>query len=565
MPISKDQIRAQIKRYKAVQGDRSPRHNTWDDLARVMLVGRLGFIGGGSPWQVNPGDLYDGTAMQARRGLANALGGLLRPDSGFFKMQAADDILANDEEVKAWLADSNERLFNAIYQPKARFRQATGECDNDVVTFGNGVVYIGERKAMDGVLFQSVHLKDAFVVFDDEGNPNGMYRPKTMTFRQAIDKFNGIEKLSPESQTKWNGANEKPYDDKLEFLYMVLPRKEGFDGALFARNMPWAAIWVEVQTEHACDERGFPEFPFVVPRWDTSAGEDYATDSPGLIALPDANTSQAMGRTILRAGQMAADPPWLVPDDGVFNPIHAVPGGTAYYSMEAAQATGRIPIGPAETGFKLPITLEMQQGVRDQIRSAFLRNVFNLPTEGPDMTAEEIRARKEEFLREIGPVFGRLESDYTAPMVEKSFRIMLRANQFLPVPDGLQGRAVRFEYESPIKRIRKQIEALAAKTAITNAAEYAKLTGDFEPLDNYDFDAYAQIDAVANNVPYSVLRPRSAVAQRRAERQQKADQQHQAEMAMNVADAAKTAGETPGLRQLLENAGNGVNGQDQAA
>src|SRR3546814_5355994 len=59
---------------------------------------------------------------------------------------------------------------------------------------------------------------------------------------------------------------------------------------------------------------GYHQMPYICPRWDTSSGEDYGR-SPGMVALPDANTAQAIGETMLVAGQRAADPPILVPSD----------------------------------------------------------------------------------------------------------------------------------------------------------------------------------------------------------------------------------------------------------
>src|SRR3546814_16908456 len=78
------------------------------------------------------------------------------------------------------------------------------------------------------------------------------------------------------------------------------------------------------------------------------------------------------------------------------------------------------------------------------------------------MTATEVQARLKGFSAEMGPVFGRLEADYTAPMVERAFKLVLRAGGFKPVPPVLQGRSVVLEYESPVKRIRQPAQALVA-------------------------------------------------------------------------------------------------------
>src|SRR3990167_7552906 len=130
-------------------------------------------------------------------------------------------------------------------------------------------------------------------------------------------------------------ALDKTPDKKIKVLHAVLPRENFREDALFSRNLPFQDIWIEIEAKHELFEGGFHELPFIVPRWDTSSGEDMGR-SPGMIALPDADTLQAMGETILIAGQRAADPPLAVPNDGSFDAINTFPGGLAYYDLETA-------------------------------------------------------------------------------------------------------------------------------------------------------------------------------------------------------------------------------------
>jgi hypothetical protein len=225
-----------------------------------------------------------------------------------------------------------------------------------------------------------------------------------------------------------------------------------------------------------------------------------------MIALPDSNTAQAIQSTLLVAGQRAADPPLAVPDDSTFDAPNTFPGGLAYYDIESARAVGRIPISILETGGNIPLTREMQDANREQIWNAFFRNILRLPVGGPQMTATEIVARKEEFIREIGPVFGRLETDYTAPIVERSFNIMLRAGALAPIPEVLQGKGVRFEYQSPIKRLRQQIEAAAARAWVEEMVSLADVNP--EALDLINVDAYGRFSAKAGGLPYEIINGR---------------------------------------------------------
>jgi len=533
-----DDLRAKelIKRWKARLQDLGPYHQHCEDLARVLLPNRLGFIS-----QVHEGDrrsedIYDGTGMQAARSLANALDGMLWPEGeqAFF-IETADADIADDDEARAWLADAEDKLEGAFDNPKARFRQARGEANLDLVTFGGAHIFSGENAIRTNLLFQTIHPKDAVPLYDDEGNPNGMFRMRKYTLRQAVDRFTK-EKLSPKLQEKCTAQDPK-WDECFDFLHCVVQRKEAPQGALLAKNLPYADLWIEIEQSHIAHEGGFAEYPFACPRWDTSSGETTGR-GPGMIALPDANTLQAMDETLLVAGQRAADPPLLAPSDGSFDAANTFPGGISYYDIQLAKEIGQIPIAPLETGAKMPIVLEMQDKKREQVWAAFLRNVLNLPVDGPQMTAEEIRARREEIMREIGPVFGRLDTDYKAPLVERSFMVMLRAFQFNPIPEVLQGRQIKFRYSSPIKKLRRMIEAAAAAAFYRERAEMVKLTNDPSHLDIVDTDALGQFQAEANNIPRVVVRSPEKIAAIRRERQQAQQEAAEAQMAVMTADAA---------------------------
>lgn len=533
-----------IRRWRSLRDKRSVWHQHWDDLARVMLPRRLGFASTPVEGESRTEDIFDGTPMQAARGLANAVGGMLRPEGQQWFFLRADEA-DQDEEAKLWLAEAEERLIAALENPRARFRQATGEADLDLVVFGTPVIFVGEGKSLDHLLFQAVHPKDAVAFFSDEGAPEGVFRLRSFTMRQAEDRF-GRDNLSEPARRK---LEEKKFDETIDILHAVVPREEGRAGALLAQNLPWANIWLEVDAKHEISVGGFHEFPFVVPRWDTSSGEDYGR-SPGMIALPDANTLQAMGETLLVAGQRSADPPLMAPNDGAFSEVNTFPGGLSYYDIETAATVRGNPFFALEPGSNMPLTLEMQSGVREQVFAAFFRNVLNLPVDGPEMTATEVIQRKEEFIREIGPVFGRLETDYTAPMIERAFMVMLRAGALPPIPPALRGANVRFEYESPVKKIRQQTEAAAAKMWAAEMANMAQFKP--EALDLINVDALGRFTAEAVGIPHEIVNGRETVEEiRRARAQQEQAQaeatasREVAEIAKTGADAAKQAGLTP--------------------
>lgn len=542
-----ERVKEIILRWKALKSKKSMWHNHYDDLARVMLPRRLGFAQTVIDGENRMDDIFDGTPMQAARGLANSIGGMMRPEGlPRIEMKTQEDRLNNLDEVKDWLADSDERLKNAFNNPDARFRQASGEKDQDLVVFGTAVMFIGE--ARNRLLFQSLHLKDITPFFSESGVPEGMFVERRFTVRQLMSRF-GEDKLSKETKKL---ITDKKIDEKVRVLHAVIPREESRAAALFAKDLPIADLWIEIDAKHEISIGGFHEFPFIVPRWDTTSGEDMGR-SPGMIALPDAETLQAMGETILIAGQRAADPPLMAPNDGSFDALNTFPGGLSYYDVETAVAVRGNPFFSLESGTNLAISRDMQGDSRDQIFAAFFRNVLNLPVRGPEMTATEVIQRKEEFIREIGPIFGRLETDDTAPTVERAFMIMLRGRAFLPIPKILQGQNIRFDYDSPVKKIRQQIEAAAARMW---AQEMIDLSAS-KPgaLDLINEDELGRFSADALGIPKKIVNGEEQVAQIRAQRQQDLEEQQEAEQLQQGIEMAKTGAEAANTAGLVEQTG----------
>jgi len=536
MPETPEQVKRLIRRWERGQGAKAQWMTHWDDIARVQNPRREGFVTEQVEGSRRTDDLFDSSPQIAARGLANAVGGMIRPEGHqWIKLRVEDDRINQSEEAKDWLADREQRLFNAMYAPTARLRQATGEVDLDLVTLGTGLIYTGESRRRDSLLYQSLWIKDAVPLFNDEGQVDGMLIKRKLTTRDMIERFGGEQALSEALRQKLTGSERDiTLDQKQDLLHAVVMRDEGRPDALLAKNLPFADYWIEFDTKHQLANGGFHEFPFAVPRWDTSSGEDFGR-SPGMVALPDCDTAQAVSKTLLIAGQRAAAPPLAVPSDSTFNEYNTFPDGLIYYDPEAAAAVRGNPIFPLPSGANMPLTLEIQQNIRDTIFAAFFRNVLNLPIQGPQMTATEVIQRKEEFIREVGPVFGRLETDYTANYTERSFNILLRAGVMDPIPEILQGQNIVFVYESPVKRIRQQVEAAAAHMWVLELLEIAAVKP--EALDLVDVDEYARFTAEANGLPRSLIPPRDAVD---AIRQQRAQKEQQARQLMEYQSMAET-------------------------
>lgn len=527
------------ERYEKLKGGRRNWENLWQELADVLHPNRGDITYGQESGSRKTDHIYDGTPMRARRMLATTIDGLIKPKSAkWFTAATDDDELNEQDEVKRWFSVVDEVMWNAIYSRPARFIQRSGEVDNDLVTFGWGAMYIGENRGLNDLVFRSMHVKDVVIDENSDGVVDTLYYCMELTARQAEQKW-GLEKLGPKTREALTEMDGKNKDKKFKFLWCVYPRYDRDPRLETSVNLPFASIVIDIASDdHEVETSGYHEFPFTVPRWETETGQIYPR-SPGMMALPDANTLQAMGKTILVAGQKSVDPPFWMLDDSVIGAVRAFPGGSVVIDAEAARSFGQIPFGYLEMGKNIPLSREMQNDVRTMVEAAFFKNVFSLPVDGPDMTAYEVATRKEEFVRVMGPVFGQLEADYSGHIADRVFGILMRAGMFPEPPEILMGRDVKFKFQSPIQVARKQIEVNGMFAAFERLTPLIEVRPDL--LDNYDLDEIARDVPDAQGAPQKWL---MSLEKRDAMRQQRAEQQQMQQALLQtqqVADVAATA------------------------
>jgi len=259
----------------------------------------------------------------------------------------------------------------------------------------------------------------------------------------------GVWKVSDEVRKKYQ---DKLYDETVKVIHCVHPREddEREYGKKNPKNMPFASIYFEHETCHLLEESGFPEFPYLVPRWSRYGGEVYGR-SPAMTALPDIKMLQAMELTKIKLLQKAADPPMGIRDDSLIGQARTVPGGLMYFRGN-----------PSDSVFQMPVSLqgiqammEDQLALRERILRTFFADIMRM-TDRANMTATEVMQRTAEQMRLFGPLIGRLESEMLGPLVDRVFGILSRLGELPPAPKEIQGLDFTVEYVSPIATAQKQ-------------------------------------------------------------------------------------------------------------
>jgi hypothetical protein len=520
----------------------------WQSLADMYYPNRGGFTQQIIPGQETQTEIYDTTPMLARRGLATAIDGLLKPSTTrWFWMKAKDEATNEDDAAKAWFDIVGDRMWSAIYDPLARFIQHSGAVDNDLAALGLGYLWIGENRNRDGLSFRSIHIGDCSIDENSDGQVDTIYIKRKWTARQAYQRFG--DKAGPKVLECLKDESATQNKDKLfEFIQAIYPREERDQRMKNNLNMPYANCIVSIADESLIEESGFEEFPVAIPRWECAPGEIYPR-SPGMMALPDARTLQAMGHTLLVGGQRAVDPPTWVVDDAVLSAVRTFPGGLTVIDAEAAKASGGKPIGQLDMGANIPVGREMQGDYREMVGNAFFKNVFNLPLD-QTMTATEVMERKEEFIRTIGPTMGQLENDYIGVIVRRVFGILMRASVDVkgnpieggpipPAPEALQNKDAEFEFMSPIQQARRMIEANALASSLALIGPVIQLQP--QTADNIAGDEIIRDLPDMFNVPHKWIANKDQVDAQRQARLKVQAAQMALQGGQQAADIVKTA------------------------
>ena len=152
------------------------------------------------------------------------------------------------------------------------------------------------------------------------------------------------------------------------------------------------------------------------------------------------------------------------------------------------------------------------------------------------MTATEVLQRNEEKMRLLGPVLGRLQSEFLQPLISRSFALLLRNGFLPPAPEQLQGQDIEIEYVSPLAKAQK----LTDLQSMLRGVEVMMQVAEIAPVMDYlDTDRLVKYLFEVTGIPARVIRSDEEVAQMRRQQQQAAQAQQAQQQEMMLTEQAK--------------------------
>lgn len=524
-------------RLNSLKGARQLHEQAWRECFDYSLpeLG-LGFVGATTP--TTAGDiqqrkalLLDGTSADAMDILADGfMYGMTPSHSLWFAL----DIGQESHDERQWLDEASLACWEQIHA--GNFDAEAHDAYKNMGGAGWFVLYEDWEEDTGRLYFENWPIAQCFVSSSRAGGRvDTIYREFQLTATQCVAEF-GEDRVS--QQVRDMVANGKQ-DELVDLLWAIEPRTSYVPGSKLSGKLPFVSCKVELQTLHKITESGYHEFPCMVPRWTRIPGSVYAL-GPMSRALADVKSLQEVKRWEFAAAETAIAPPMKAKDDGVLNPRTIKLGPRKVVVVNDMDS-----LEPLITGAKVEFGQLMVSELQAAIRRPLMADLFQKLLEDPRMTATQVNAIMQIIRQRIGPRFSRLQSEYLAPLVERTYGLLLRAGLLGRPPESMLNADYVVRYESPLAKAQKLDEVAAMDQY--EAGIVAKSQAIPTVLDGYDWLAADRHKAKLLGVPLKLVLDEKRVAEKQ-EAMAKA-QQEQAQQQVTL--QAQAAGMTKAAENMV--------------
>lgn len=558
-----DERMRHLLRWNMLKDERSSWIDHYRDIADYVSTRRARFLVNDRNKGVKRNDkIINTTPIIAHRTLASGMmAGITSPAREWFRLTTPNPDLADKDSVKTWLHEVEIRI-RTVYAKSNWYDALSGGIYPDLGAFGTSCAFI-EEDFEDVIRVTSLPIGSYALASGSDGRIDTVYREFSYTVAQMVDEF-GIDQVSDRVRRLYD---EKLWDNWIVVLHVVEPNG-GYDPSRADRaGMRWISNWYEIGGGNSAGgvtsvttgggdivtttlrESGYKWFPVVAPRWGIT-GEDIYGWSPAMDALSDCKVLQLYERRKAQLLDKLTNPPMVGPTALKSLRASTLPGDITYADAVQGEFKPAFVPPPQAMQYATEATRDVERRINEIFFADLWLMISNAEQTQP-ITAEEVRAKQEEKMLQLGPVLERLNNELLGPAVELTFNIMLDKGLIPPPPPEIQGQEVRVEFIS----ILAQAQKLVGTTAVERLAGFAGTVSQVRPdvLDNLDVDQMIDKYADMLGVPPSMLRPEDKVAEVRAEKQKAQQAEKQGQAMMAATQGAKNLGQTDpnNLQQML--------------
>jgi hypothetical protein len=497
-----------LSRFDKAKSGRYNWEGHWQDIRELVRTTTSDFNRQGTQGDRRTESIFDATAPWALEQLAAHLNASVSSDTDRWAQMGLDDVGINDlnDEQLAWCEAVTDIIFKQYTRADVNLAASKAEVYLDVGGFGTGVLYQEWDAENRHVRFKAFPLADCYALEGANGMIDTMFRQCKMTKRQILQEFSKSDDYIPKKVMDADDDDNKYFT----IIHAVYPRKDGKQGYA-GRSKKFASVWCIHELKECLRESGFDEFPYHVPRWSKLAGEQYGR-SPAMVCLPAIKMVNTMKKTVIKAAQKLVDPPLIVPDDGFMLPIKTSPGSLIFKAAGQEDT-----IQPLTTNGRVDIGLEMMTEEREQILKAFYVDWIIRQKKKERQTAAEVHDDRNEMLRQMGSILGRIMTEFTSPLFIRTFNLLYAAGMLPPAPASMHGRKLKIFYISPAAKALESAKGSNIQAFTQDIVVFAQAQPEI--MDAIDTDVLAQEMAKMRDVTRKIIRSPEAIAALREQRQ----------------------------------------------
>ena len=543
-------LSADIKeRLEATRGQLKTKRQSWEswwkDADQYVLPDRCQWTT--SEQEDAKSDSYariiDDTPVRAIRTCASGLhSGITNPARPWFELTITDKALAELPAIKAWLEECRDRMLEAFRA--SNLYNALPVTYGNVAAFGVDALVMAEDDE-EVFRFENLALGTYWLSTNEKRRVDCIVREFRMTVRQAVEQF----KISNCSDTVRAAYENRQFEQPVEVVHVVCANAGYNPRGILSSEKRYLSVYYEASKAKepgALSVAGFDAFPVLCPRWEVTGRNAYG-QGPGKQIRGHAKALQAYKRAVDKGVGKMADPPLTAPSSLQGKTVTQVAGGITYYDENR---TGAPKVESLYDTHAFPIekVYSLIEDARAQINAGTFSDLFLMlaNSDRRQVTAEEIRAKQEEKLLQLGPVLENLNDELLDPLISRGFSSMLSRGLLPEPPAEIQGQKLVVRYVSMMAQVQKMLGLGALDRLLGQIGAIAGIKADV--LDNFDADKVALEYHDMLGVTYRILRrpeERDALRAQRAAAQQQAaaaEQQVQQAQAAKLLSEADTGG-----------------------
>jgi hypothetical protein len=471
--------------------------------------------------------------------------GLTSPSRPWFTMQTPDPNLSRgNKRVEVWLKDATQILLDLMSD--STLYDSLHEVFGDLLTFATAAMSVLPDEE-DVFRSESYPVGSYVVAFDHLRKPVVFAHEYECTVLELVEEF----AVRPggwdvDWSTVSSHAKEQFTQGNLtapcRVTWMITKNYEHDPDRLQAKYKKFASCHWETldQAEEGqrgkfLRESGFDTFPVMVPRWFTTGRNSYGDSCPGMVALGDNKQLQVQNQYEGKAIVKMVDPPLVGEHELINQPVSQVAGGITFVRnpQHGLRALYEVNLGLDHLNLSMERTAQ-------RINRAFYVDLFLAVTRdarSQPPTAEEIRARFQEKLLGLGPVFNRTDSELLSPMIDRMYELADARGYIPEVPEELAEVPLKIEYTSILMQALKMAVLGQTDRFLSSVAGMSQ----FYPEMAYKIRAFKAVDIYREQTgadPELVFSDEEA-GERFAQAQQAAQAQAEAERGVLIAKAMK--------------------------